>query len=58
MAQPRAKIPRTSAKPVPFELDFSHWEQLEQAYGYSISPIQRDKIVKITKRSRRTSGVM
>lgn len=50
MARRRPKIPRTTAFLVPFELDSSDWERMEQAYGQTFSPQLRDEVVKITER--------
>jgi hypothetical protein len=49
MARRRPKIPRTTAFRVPFELDFSDWDRIEQSYGQSFSPHLRDEVVKITE---------
>ena len=49
MARRYPKIPRTIAFNIPFELDSSDWERIERAYGKSLSPQLRDKVVRITK---------
>jgi hypothetical protein len=49
MARRRPKIPRTTAYRVPFELDTSDWDRIEQSYGQSFSPQLRNEVVKITE---------